>query len=507
MKNIRKIILETLLFEGRLETLTNKYADYLDDIKIFDLSKEDPSGNYKYLEWMIKQVIQVADQSDYNQIFEEVTSAVKCFHKNVNRITDKVIKNAFPNDGDKQIKAPKDINSYDLNKLNILCNELEKTATKTGSRYKIYEDERYLIVSPLTNKASCEYGAYSSWCVSTSNTEHFERYTGKGFLVFIIDKQGVYHKKPEANSYKIAIFIPFMKFDNPLEWEYFDMDDNEINPSLALNFVVKNFIQKIIEYSKINLQEKVNKYKDFDRDVKNNAILLLKNKQDVLNDTEKEKGIIIIDPANKKQVDFFSKYFGINDLHSRLIDENPSANYITYNYILFTRLKNGIVQAEPRSLTFSSRSFKKIMEEHPDLNKDSGFIVIPYNFSSKLIIDEVLDDVDFDLVEMTNSDLKIIVDEIIKICNLTYRYLGGFRIESSEYTTRDELKIGDLIYAGRKGYGRIVKKGPKTITIDVNGKLSRITDNRLRKVTEKMVKFADSKGMTNENRWIRKKIV
>ena len=57
MKNIiREELLSKLLTEGRLQDIIKKYGkedqEYIDDIMFF--SEKDPSGNNKYLEWLVK---------------------------------------------------------------------------------------------------------------------------------------------------------------------------------------------------------------------------------------------------------------------------------------------------------------------------------------------------------------------------------------------------------------------------------------------------------------------
>ncbi len=84
MTNIKYIILEQIINEGRLEDVIKKYNN-VDEETIRSLSGNDPSGNNKYLEWMVKNII-ISPESG-----NEIIDAVKCFHTNTNRLNDKTV--------------------------------------------------------------------------------------------------------------------------------------------------------------------------------------------------------------------------------------------------------------------------------------------------------------------------------------------------------------------------------------------------------------------------------
>ena len=57
---------------------------------------------------------------------------------------------------------------------NHLFTILNEVKAKADERDKIYQDDRLLVVAPLTHRASCKYGAFTNWCTSVpSNDEHF----------------------------------------------------------------------------------------------------------------------------------------------------------------------------------------------------------------------------------------------------------------------------------------------------------------------------------------------
>ncbi len=65
--------------------------------------------------------------------------------------------------------------------------ELEKEAKK--QKTIIYDDNRWMVVSPHSHKASCYYGAGTKWCVTAKNTSnHWDRYSRRATFFYIIDK-------------------------------------------------------------------------------------------------------------------------------------------------------------------------------------------------------------------------------------------------------------------------------------------------------------------------------
>ena len=51
---------------------------------------------------------------------------------------------------------------------------------------KLYEDQKYLIVQPMTHQASCVYGAETRWCVaSRDSSKYFDDYTKNSKFVML----------------------------------------------------------------------------------------------------------------------------------------------------------------------------------------------------------------------------------------------------------------------------------------------------------------------------------
>ena len=142
--NLSKILNSTILLEGRLENVVKKYADRMDqsDIEVIEyLSKEDPSGNNKYLDWMTKVYLGLTNELPTD---EEILDLVKSFHQNLSRIENK------------------DINSYTFKELEVVVDEaVRKAYTKKAKKnvIKVFENDDILVLAPLSIEASCKYGS------------------------------------------------------------------------------------------------------------------------------------------------------------------------------------------------------------------------------------------------------------------------------------------------------------------------------------------------------------
>ena len=271
MGSLTTLLNEHVLTEGRKEDVMAKYPDTSKDV-IETLSNNDPSGNNKYLEWMVKEV----NTGDYST--REIIQAVNNFHQVQNLITAVNVEayrvNAENNwgkaDFKKFIKSPKDILSYSsLPYLRHFTEFLGTVVTKKKEADqmkkesdRVYEDENYLVVSPKTHKASCSYGMHSAWCVATSNTSHFGNYTKNGTLYFFISKKDIaptrYWKDKDDGRppYKTALLL---KDNGQASW--WSKGDSNYNNELALGvkdlpFLTKEMLDKVLNHNKFAIENR-----------------------------------------------------------------------------------------------------------------------------------------------------------------------------------------------------------------------------------------------------------
>lgn len=190
----------------RIRQLKEKYPELSDAIDLF--VKRDPSGNYRYLQWAIKQALR-------NEPINEIPSLIEAFHKNLQRM------------------KVKDINSYKT--LGELRGELEQVLSKeTRSQNKakmyeqadvIYNDDQFLVVHPRTTKASQFFGKNTKWCTAATQSDNyfFDYSKDNKFLFYVIDKKG---------NEKFALLSAKNPNDTltAFDFKYFDEEDKEFQP-------------------------------------------------------------------------------------------------------------------------------------------------------------------------------------------------------------------------------------------------------------------------------------
>ncbi len=196
-----------LLNEGRKEDLkkryTDKFKDYPDNLDfVFGIS-DLQDFNHKYTDFVLKNI---NPNSSADEI-EEVVELIKDFDK---------FSSQFPK---------KDINQYNsLKELKMVVGWArikQKEKDLENAADKIYEDDKFLVVKPKTEEASCKYGANTKWCVTSKGSGHFGRYTaGRQGLYFIINKA----KSTNKNYSKVAIH-----FDDGGQERYWDTQDSPMS--------------------------------------------------------------------------------------------------------------------------------------------------------------------------------------------------------------------------------------------------------------------------------------
>jgi hypothetical protein len=217
------------LFEGLLRE--DKQTDLYDEFKTLDidwgnnvenprteeLKKEvfdslwsrDESPTKKYLPWVLAQgkEIKGLDWVQFLNSMAQVSDMMSFIDKRVskkdteefaNRLKRGDLEN-FALSYDKIVKSPKDINVYptimsmrefyeQIKRRTYTTDEVKKAKNESK---KLYEDQKYLIVQPMTHQASCVYGAETKWCVaSRDSSKYFDDYTKNSKFVYVINKKG-----------------------------------------------------------------------------------------------------------------------------------------------------------------------------------------------------------------------------------------------------------------------------------------------------------------------------
>lgn len=181
----------SFLTEGRREKILDRFSENpeLRDIVEEFLDHEfNKRTNYKYVDWVMKRNFD--DIGNLKMTFDEIITYLERF--------DRIRKNL-----DK-----KDINQYrGIQEFVDTIEDYGRTGSEKRSELKygtekIYEDDRVLVVKPLTKDASCYYGSGTRWCTSSTQFHNrFDQYFKMGPLYYFI------HKNMDNNNdfYKIAI--------------------------------------------------------------------------------------------------------------------------------------------------------------------------------------------------------------------------------------------------------------------------------------------------------------
>jgi len=83
---------------------------------------------------------------------------------------------------------------------------------------KVYEDDIWLSLRPLSLEASMKYGANTKWCTTTNTGQYYARYSSRGILIYNINKK---------TGYKVACFKNLdSNYDNEFSW--WDVTDRRI---------------------------------------------------------------------------------------------------------------------------------------------------------------------------------------------------------------------------------------------------------------------------------------
>ena len=182
------------------------------------ISKEDPSGNNKYLSWFFKTWL---ENMEFNVNLrsgpidpELLLDAVKIFHRNLPRITSESLPTSSEIN-DRVRKNPKDINGYNLYSLSYVTNhfaDIERKKNEEKQAKKdidvVYDDQYLMVVHPKTKQSSCKYGATTQWCTAATQSDNmFESYSAKGNLYYHIWKIKMPPEK--SNFSKIARYIEY----------------------------------------------------------------------------------------------------------------------------------------------------------------------------------------------------------------------------------------------------------------------------------------------------------
>jgi len=130
----------------------------------------------------------------------------------------------FANLNERKLLSNNDVTSYasfqeietavSLAEIKLIDKELEKQVVK------VYEDDEWLSIKPLSLEASMKYGASTKWCTTMDTGKYFAKYSRWGILIYNINKK---------TGFKFATFKNLDR-DRDQEFSFWSMADNKIDP-------------------------------------------------------------------------------------------------------------------------------------------------------------------------------------------------------------------------------------------------------------------------------------
>jgi len=230
--------LRHILLEGRKDDFLKKFKEKFtnDELKSIFLLSRDLASNHKYLMFLGNSL--KSGSIDINKTKEVIENFIRY----------------------QKVLPVKDIYLYDeisdiQDAIDAHENKVRRDVKELDGAKQIYEDERFVVVTPETHDASCYYGAGTKWCTaSKQGSSHFDTYNRDGKLFYIIDKTA----KSQDRFYKVALL---QKYHG--EQTFFDAPDNVFSKKWILGTPEWEKINsKIQEYLKDNFSRELKIFKD-----------------------------------------------------------------------------------------------------------------------------------------------------------------------------------------------------------------------------------------------------
>ena len=198
---------------SRLDKLKEQHPDL--NVSLIDIiTSLDPTGTYKYTEFLIKNFKR--DNQYYSPNLDELKGYLGVFLFGSVEIS---VLNEF----ERHIKAnrikEKDISKYknfkELNEQVKIAKDIEKQKEVEKQILKIHEDDTWLVLTPLSFDASKVYGSNTKWC--TTQERYWDKYLKTHRLVYCINK-------------KIDTKIAFSRDYGDDKFQAWTADDSEVSP-------------------------------------------------------------------------------------------------------------------------------------------------------------------------------------------------------------------------------------------------------------------------------------
>jgi hypothetical protein len=198
---------------SRIDRLKEQHPEL--NITIVDmLAAVDPTDTYKYTEFLIK----VFKKSFTGNEKENIALTL-----GTDLVGDKYSKNL--NEFEEHVKSnriqKKDISQYtsfdEIEEQVKMAEEIVKQKELEKQIEKLFEDDEYLVLIPLTKESNQTYGSNTKWCTTMEHGGYWEKYSEIYKIIFVLNKQ---------TGNKIAISKGINNDEGVKVW---DQKDNEVS--------------------------------------------------------------------------------------------------------------------------------------------------------------------------------------------------------------------------------------------------------------------------------------
>jgi hypothetical protein len=410
--------ISNLLVEGRKEDARAKYEDVEDDVFNYYVDN-DPSGNQKYLDWILNNVVGVYR----GRLEPELMEMVKFFHRHQNMFIEKDINRHTPTSLDREIDDVKE---------KLLQKEKKKQAKKQST--KIYEDDRWLVISPKSWEASCYYGAGTKWCITMKdNPSYWRKYSKNASFFFIIDKT-----KPQDDPlYKVA----YRKIGRRGKYELWNAPDHEISRSgdgeKYFEQLPEEMKERINDQHLINFPVGDEKRSEWVEDNPRAQAILNGLDVDYIEDVEDYyygMPVFLVDDEHYVVGDSGEMDEALRDHYDGYGDDDLMEYYDWEGYYLRMEDEDDFIDNEVSDY-IDNMSDREKLESAGLLDKESELESEIEEFESKLEGEE-----DEEKIEFIESELKSLKRDLNELVNEANETVGGWHREDWERCLRDGPK-------------------------------------------------------------------
>jgi hypothetical protein len=172
-----------------ISDIKEKYKDQLTIDLLELLKKYDPSSNhkssqFKYTKWLVSCTDEI--ESLKKSILDEFIEWLENDFNKECQLFDELVKEGFIKGSESDIFQYKSIDSF--NEVLESAKQQRELKRREKEFHKYYEDDEYIIGTPLTYEASLTYGSNTKWCTASRDTNtHFYSYS-KNVLIYFISK-------------------------------------------------------------------------------------------------------------------------------------------------------------------------------------------------------------------------------------------------------------------------------------------------------------------------------